>query len=94
MIGITYIKFSRASEAARATEEMHGQPLNERLKLAKPLEVYVTPRRSEINKLYVPDDKIYRKMLHLFVSFDRRTTHAELTSMFEVKSELFHSFKS
>lgn len=87
--GITYIKYSKASEAARACEEMHGQPLNERLSTSKPLEVFITPRRSDINKDYTPGDNIYRLMQHLFVAFSPRFSNSQVKSYFEVSERIF-----
>jgi hypothetical protein len=89
VIGVAYIKFSKASEAARAMEEMNGKHLSDKYRDEPRLKVYVSVSRKDINRDYIPGDDIYKKMLRIFVCIDKRMNKSELKSVFQVSCRFF-----
>jgi RNA recognition motif-containing protein len=77
--GIVYIKFGKASEAAKAVEEMSGRFLNHRDK--RPIKVFIAGCKSQIG----PNNEIYDRMLRLFVRVGSGYKKADLYEAFKVR---------
>lgn len=75
--GVTYITFSKASEAALAVEEMNGRLIGNN---PKPLKVIMANNRREGN---LRDPKEIERMLRLFIMVPKSYTKDEIRKKFE-----------
>ena len=76
-----YIKFSRASEAARAVEEMNGKYLNNYQK--RPMRVFISGCKSQINRTQ-PNSELHDKMHKIIVCVEKNITQTDLKNYFRV----------
>jgi RNA recognition motif-containing protein len=79
--GIAYIKYSRASEAARAVEEMSGKYLNDRHQ--RPVKVFISGCKNQIDRNQ-PNGEIYDRMMRLIVMVNKKFTKYDLKNVFSV----------
>jgi hypothetical protein len=77
--GIAYIKYSKASEAARAVEEMSGKYLNDRHQ--RPVKVFISGCKNQIDRTQ-PNGEVYDRMLRLIVMINKKFTKFDLKTVF------------
>ena len=77
-LGITYIKFSKTSEAAQAVEEMNGSCIG---KHPRPLKVMIAHSREQGSRRELNEEE---RLLRLFCVVPKTTTEAELREHFQV----------
>lgn len=79
--GIAYIKYSKASEAARAVEEMSGRYLNDRHQ--RPIKVFISGCKNQIDRKQ-PNGEVYDRMVRLIVKVNKKFTKHDLKNVFSV----------
>jgi len=85
--GVTYIKFSLASEAATAMEEMNGKRMGDSKKALKILVAH----SSREGARHDDDDADDQRLTRLFVTVGRNMTDGELQTEFSQYGELDHA---
>jgi hypothetical protein len=82
---LVYIKFSKASSAALALEEISGTYLNGNLK--NPLKVFISNSRSETltNQF---ENELHLQMQRLFIIFDKRFNKEDLSNAFKIYGQI------
>ncbi|CAF4061033.1 unnamed protein product [Rotaria magnacalcarata] len=82
--GIAYIKYEKASAAARAMEEMNGVVIPPH---ARPVKAIISSSRRE-GSVRDPDE--HEKMLRLFVVISKHMTKDDLRKVFEKYGSIIH----
>ncbi|UJR09481.1 hypothetical protein I4U23_013719 [Adineta vaga] len=82
--GIAYIKYEKASAAARAMEEMNGIVISPH---TRPLKTIISSSRRE-GSVRDPDE--HEKMLRLFVVITRHTSKDDLRKVFQKYGSIIH----
>ncbi|CAF4220820.1 unnamed protein product [Rotaria sp. Silwood2] len=82
--GIAYIKYEKASAAARAMEEMNGTVIPPH---TRPVKAIISSSRRE-GSVRDPDE--HEKMLRLFVVISKHTTKDDLRKVFEKYGSIIH----
>ena len=80
--GVTYIKFSKTSEAALAMEEMNGRCIDGS---PRPLKVMIAHARDQGSRRDMNEDE---RLVRLFVVVSKTTTEAELRETFSTFGDI------